>query len=101
MTSIFGAILAAVTLGTYLRYKPRVHKYCCKTLGIAGAASIIAMAIPITGLLQWVGMGVLAVMMLCVFIAARDYRLETRARRHHMECVVLRNDMAFPKNARK
>ena len=95
MTQIFGAILAAVTLGTYIKYKPRVHKYCYKTLAVAGAASIIAMAIPVTGLLQWIGMGLLGVLLLCVFIAARDYRLENRARRHHMECVVLRNDMRW------
>lgn len=101
MTQIFGAILAAVTLGTYIKYKPRVHKYCCKTLGVSGAASIIAMAIPVTGLLQWIGMGMLGLMVLMVFIAARDYRLENRARRHHMECVVLRNDMVFPENAQK
>lgn len=90
MTQIFGAILAAVTLGTYIKYKPRVHKYCCKTLAAAGAASIIAMAIPVTGLLQWIGSGLMLLLLCCVFIAARDYRLENRARRHHMECIPLR-----------
>ena len=93
MTTIFGAILAAVTLGTYLKYKPRVHKYCCKTLVVAGGASVLAMAIPLTGILQWVGLGLLAVLLLCVLIAARDYRLENRSRHHHMKCMQLRNQM--------
>jgi hypothetical protein len=90
MTQILGAILAAVTLGTYIKYRPRARKYCCKTLAVAGAASIVAMAIPVTGLLQWIAMGLLGLMVLMVFIAARDYRLENRARRHHMECIPLR-----------
>lgn len=97
MTQIFGAILAAVTLGMYLKYKPRVHKSSCKTFGVAGAAAIIAMAIPVTGLLQWIGAGLLAILLLCVFLAAREYRLESRARFHHMKCVQLRNQMNLKK----
>lgn len=97
MTTITGAILAAVVVGAYLKYKPSIRTYGFQTLAVAAGTAVLSMVIPLAGVLQWLGLAVQLTMLGCVVAAMREYRLKKADRQHHWECRDLGNEIRWKK----
>lgn len=97
MTTISGAILAAIVAGAYLKYKPGVRTYGFQTLAVTAGTAVLSMAIPLVGALQWLGLAVQLVLLGCVYAAMRTYRIAKADRRHHWQCRDLGNAIRWRK----
>lgn len=95
MTIITGAILAALTIATYIKRKPDRCSNCFKTLSTAVGLAALSMAMPIRG---WLLIGAVACQLLsavCVLAAGRIYRLQIADNQHHEECQVMGYEMEW------
>lgn len=97
MTTLTGAALLAITAAVSIKYRPGVRTYGFQTLMVAAGTAVLSMAVPLAGVLQWLGLAVQLILLGCVVAAMREYRIGKAERQHHWECRDLGNAIRWRK----